>query len=314
MRMLSMQPILPFVLATALVAGGCRTDANDREETPDAAGFVMDDLGRAVPVDSPAERVVSLLPSMTELVLALGASERLLARTRHDRDPRVEALPSLGDGMNPSLEALGRLRPDLVIAWADGGDRAVVERLEALGIQVYAAKSQTVEEILRHTDHIGRLLGLEDRADSLRGAMEEGLSEVSIRVADVEPVSVLYVVWHDPPVTTGSGTYLDALITAAGGRNAFADAGGGWPRVSVEEIVRRDPDVIIAGGAHDGTQPEPSWLHELPGWRSLRAVEEGGILVVDADLFNRPGPRVVEAARTLAAFLHPERFPEEQDR
>ncbi len=113
---------------------------------------------------------------------------------------------------------------------------------------------------------------------------------------------MLYVVWHDPPRTTGPGTFIDELITIAGGANVFADVGAPWPAVSLEEVVRRDPDyIVIPRGTGHSVQPE--WLDDLPGWRDLTAVREQRVVTVDSDLFNRPGPRVVEAARTLGQAL-----------
>ncbi len=322
---------LALALAVISAASGCGPGSEDSRSGPegrDRAGTdpareaaeaepsghatVLDDLGRTVQVEPEARRVVSLLPSATELVLALGVENRLLARTRHDRDPRIQDLPDLGGGMNPNLESVGRLAPDLVIAWADAGDGRLVARLKDLGIRTYAAESESVEDVLRHTERLGHLLGVEARADSLKEALERGLQEVAATTADASPPSVFYVVWHDPPVTTGRGTYLDSLITVAGGRNVFGDVGSGWPQVSLEEAVRRNPDAVVAAGTHDGTEPEPDWLRDRSGWREMEAVRAGRVLVVDPDLFNRPGPRMVEAARALAAFLHPERLPQER--
>ncbi|NIP56918.1 MAG: ABC transporter substrate-binding protein [Gemmatimonadetes bacterium] len=264
-------------------------------------------------LDGPPSRVVSLLPSLTELVLALGEGERLVARTRYDRDPRVRDLPSVGGGLRPNLETIGRLLPDLVLTWADEGDDRLVDRLEALHIPVYSADSQTLIDIRRHTKNLGRMLDVEKRADRLLDSIDQGLAQIRSRVDGVERPTVFYVVWLDPPTTAGPKTYLDSLISIAGGTNAFFDAPARWPQVSLEEVLRRDPDVVVLATRHDGSPAESTWIHERSGWRSLTAVRRDRVLVVDADLFNRPGPRVVEAARTLAKFLHPERFQDEAD-
>lgn len=290
---------------------GCGPEPGSGE----AAGTgVLDDSGREVALDETPRRVVSLLPSLTEIVLALGREETLVARTRYDRDPRVRDLPSVGGGLRPNLETIGRLRPDLVLAWSDEGDARLADRLRALEIPLYAADAQTLADVRRHATNLGRLLGAEREADRLLDSIHRGLARLRARTEGAERPSVFYVVWPDPPTTAGPGTYLDSLISVAGGANAFADAPARWPQVSLEEVLRRDPDVVVLASRHDGSAVDTLRLRERPGWRSLSAVRRGRVLVVDADLFNRPGPRVVEAARTLAEFLHPDRLPSEARR
>lgn len=304
---MSFRTLLLAFLGSTLLGAGCGPEAAEDS----GAGAAVDDAGRRVALDAPPRRVISLLPSMTEIVLALGEQERLVARTRYDRDPRVRDLPSVGGGLRPNLETIGRLRPDLVLTWADEGDDRLVDRLEALDIPVYAADSQTLADVRRHTRNLGRILDAEERAGRLLDSIGRGLAKVRDRIDGAERPSVFYVVWPDPPTTPGPKTYLDSLISIAGGTNAFSDAPARWPQVSLEEVLRRDPDVVVLATRHDGEPAETDWIHERSGWRSLTAVRSDRILAVDADLFNRPGPRVVEAARTLARFLHPGRFEDE---
>lgn len=254
----------------------------------------------------PPRRIISLIPSATETLLALGAADRLVARTDYDTQPRLAHLPSVGRGLTPSLEELTVLDPDLVVAWPDNLSRSVEERLGDLGIQLYTPEAQSLEDVYRTTRDLGRLLDLEERADSLIASIRRQLDAVESAVAGLDRPTVFYMVWHEPPSTAGPGTYIHQLIEIAGGANAFADAPGLWPQVSLEELVRRDPDVIIVPHG-EGVPLEAAELGERVGWRKLRAVRRGDVVTVDAFLFNRPGPRVGLAARRLAAILHPER-------
>ena len=254
------------------------------------------------------QRIVSLIPSATETIMALGAGDRLVARTDYDTDPALAHLPSVGGGLTPSLEYLATLRPDLVVAWPDNMSRSISTRLADLGVELYMPQAQSLADIYRTTNDLGRLLGLEMRADSLNRSIRQGLEELRAAVAGRQRPSAFYVVWHEPPTTAGSGTYIDELLEIVGARNLFADAPALWPQLSLEEIVRRQPDVLIFPRG-EGQMPELEQLRTTVGWRELRAVQDGEVIEVDAFLFNRPGPRVVEAARQLAIILHPEAFP-----
>lgn len=257
--------------------------------------------------DSTPQRIVSLIPSATETIVALGAIDRLVARSEFDVDPALAHLPSVGEGLTPSLEQLTALRPDLVVAWPDNPSRSVIGRLEEFGVRVYSPEVQTLADVRRTSRELGAMLGLEDAADSLVAAMDAGLDDVRNAVAGLEQPNVFYVVWYDPPTTTGSGTYVNELIEIAGGHNVFADAPGLWPQVSMEEIIRRQPDIVLLSHTED-TPVDMEQLSETVGWRELRAIREGSVVTVDANLYNRPGPRVAEAARRLARVLHPEAF------
>ena len=283
--------LLPLFLASCLPAS-----------TPGAGAIaVTDDAGHTVTLAAPARRVFSVLPSMTESV-ALLDPDVLVARTRFDRDPELAHLPSLGGTIQPNLEALAGLRPDLVITWVDAAQRSIGDRVAALGIPVYRANVQTIGDVRSHLYRLGTLLGRMERATAAVDSLDRALAEVAAAVRGRERVDVYYSVWHDPPQTAGPGSFIDELIERAGGRNVFGDAGRSWPQVSLEAIVRRDPDALVIG-RHAPDAAGAPWL-EGPGWRELRAVRTGRYLLVDGDLFNRPGPRVAEAARRMARFLH----------
>lgn len=268
---------------------------------------------QVVEADTPPQRIISLIPSATETIIALGASERLVARTDFDTDPALSHLPSVGEGLTPSLEQLTVLKPDLVVAWPDNASRSVIGRLEEFGVRVYSPRVERLADLRRATRELEDILGLENVADSLIASIDAQLRAVQAAVEGRQRRSVFYVVWYEPPTTTGSGTYIDELIGIAGGRNVFEDAPGLWPQVSMEEVVRRQPDIVlISQTEHSPIDVER--LSEAVGWRELRAVSEGRVVHVNADLYNRPGPRVAEAARRLARLLHQDAFQDKTDR
>lgn len=269
--------------------------------------MVEDADGRRLSLPSPPSRIVSLVPSMTEMVVALGGAERIVGRTRYDRHPEVLHALALGGGLDPNLETLLQLSPDLVLATPTEDLRPTVERLEALGIPVHRGRTVSLDDHRRLTLDLGTLLG----GDAPRAArafvdsLDLGLAALEASHAGRPAPTVFYLVWNDPPMTVGPGSYLHDLIQAAGGDNVFGDASAAWPQVGLEEILHRDPDWVVIPGAEGGDPARLEWIRAAPGWRELRAVRDGRVAVVEADLFNRPGPRVLEAARTLAGHLHP---------
>jgi iron complex transport system substrate-binding protein len=282
-----------------LLALACAGDAV--EDQPD----LVDDLGQAHALGSPPTRIVSLIPSMTELVMTLGATDRLVGRTDFDDDARLAALPSVGGGLDPSLEALVALEPDLVIAWP-GGDQALATHLGNMGIPMYAAEIQSLGDLRRHTDQLGHLLDTRGAAHTFLRGLDSSLAQLDSATSGIDRPTTLYVVWHDPPMTAGPGTFLDEVMTLAGGRNVFGDAAIDWPQISMEEILARDPDALILPVKDVRDTTTIAWVYQTVGWKDLRAVREGRLLLVDTDLFNRPGPGVVQAANQLARLLHPQ--------
>lgn len=263
---------------------------------------VTDGTGRAVRVTRPARRVVSMLPSVTEWIIAMGGADRLVARTDYDDHPAVAALPSVGGGLNPSVEWLAARHPDLVVAWPDAPSRSLVARLEVLGIPAYTAPSETIEEGLRTARDLGRILGLEAASAEAVAEVRAGLEAVSAAVTGRGRRSVLFLIGLDPLMAAGPGTFVDQLLESAGGDNVLADLDVLWPRLSLEEVLRRTPDVVVV--ASSGDRRPLHALRDRPGWRDLPAVQMGRVYAVDPDRVNRPGPSMDEAAARLARLIH----------
>lgn len=283
------------LLATGLLACDARPD---RES---AAGSTV----TTVPLT--ATRVVSLVPSLAELMVTIGAGDLIVARTDYDTHPAVVPLPSVGGGLDPSLEALVQLEVDVVLMPEGQEMPALAARLGDLGISAVGFRTETVADLYDSIDRLGALVGRPDEAQALARDIATGLAEVEARVSDRPAVSVMYVIWSDPPMTTAGGSYIDELITIAGGRNVFADAPTRWPSVGYESIVRRNPSVLVwpRGATSDLTLDV---IREMPGWRDLEAVQSGRVVFVDSDRFNRPGSDLALAAADLARAFHPDAF------
>jgi iron complex transport system substrate-binding protein len=294
--------------AAALLAacGGDRGDGARASAAPaDSSVTLLDDAGRTITLPRPARRIVALVPSVTETVVALGAADRLAGRTDFDHGPAVDSLPSIGGGLDPSVETLVALRPDLVLGWETSGRPELRDRLTALGIPVFSIKTEDTTDVFRAIRNVGRLTGRTRAADSLAASLRRELEEVRASVAGAARPSVFYMAWNDPPLTAGPKTFISQVIEIAGGRNVFADATALWPTVSIEEIVRRQPDFVVVPVGEEGSGKVDE-LKQSTGWRELRALQQGRGVRVPADVVNQPGPNLAEAARAMRDAIHPE--------
>jgi iron complex transport system substrate-binding protein len=301
------QGVCASFLAVVSGATSC-ADAPAPAHTAGALIEVIDDAGRTVRLQEPATRVISLIPAQTEVVASLAGVQRLLARTRWDTDPRLSHLPSLGDALTPSIEWIVAQQPDLVVAWTDGDARTTVQRLSEAGIPVYSSRVESLDEIDAMIVRLGVLLGRKSAADSLVALIDAQLDSTRAAVAGRTRPSVLYLIDEDPAMAAGERTFVGELVEVAGGQNVFADLPQFYPQISVEEILRRDPDIIIRPTTRPGTTRLAA-LRAKPGWRELRAVRAGRVHEIDVDLYNRPGITVGRAARGLAHIIHPAAFP-----
>lgn len=282
-------------LSVIVCLASCGAEGNDAKaevaESPPPAG----------------PRVVSLVPSLNELVIALGAGEHLAAKTDFDTHERVDELPSIGGGLDPSIEQIVALDIDVVLMTQGRDTPVLAERLREFSVEVIELPTQSINDVYGSIARLGELFDMKPEAEALSASVAAELDEIRARVAELPPVPVMYVVWSDPPMTTGGGTFIDEVIQIAGGRNVFDDSVIGWPTVGYESIVARGPDVVIWPQG-EITIDNVDVLKTTPGWRDVQAVQAGRIVLVDGNLFNRPGPSVIVAARHLAEALHPEAF------
>lgn len=243
--------------------------------------------GRRVELPGPATRVISLVPSATQTLAALGARDLVVARTDHDTVSWAQALPSVGGGLQPSLEAIVAARPDLVIRFAGPQDTRTPAALDQLGIRHVGIRPDRIADALATIRLLGEATGRAAAAEALVRDIEASLDSVRASATGRPPVRVAYVLGGDPPWVAGPGTYIQELLELAGGENAFADLGSLYAAVSVEEFLARRIDLILT--------PEAGSL-------DARVAESARVAAV-GDLLEFPGPGVAEAARTVAALL-----------
>ncbi len=261
---------------------------------------LTDDWGRSVALAAPARRIVSLAPATTELAFALGLGGRLVGRTTWcDWPPAARAVPDVGNGIGPNVEAVAARRPDLVLLYASEANRPALGRFAALGIPVLVLKLDRAADVRRAALLVCRAAGDSAAGDSRVARFDAALARAT-RPAGPRPVKVYVDAESNPPITVGRGSYLSEIIAAAGGRNVFDDIPAGSGPVSLEAVVQRDPDVVIVLGTDTTADPG---LAARPAWRAVRAVREGKVLVLDGRLYGRPSPRMPEAVRGLATKL-----------
>jgi iron complex transport system substrate-binding protein len=259
---------------------------------------VVDDAGDTVRLASPAKRVVSLIPASTELLFAIGADSLVVGRTSYcDYPPRAKSVPNLGDGIKPNLEAVLAQRPDLVVLYNSGQNAAVAGRLRELGVPSLRINTDALSSVSRVARMLGDLTGHRQSADSVAAVFDTALAAATQPPAANRP-KVLLLVWEQPPMTIGRGSFLSELVERAGGENLFADVSASSGIVSVEAVAARNPDLIFS------TTEGPIAFASRPEWQVVRAVRERRFLRVVGSEFNRPSPRAPAAIRELAARFY----------
>lgn len=244
----------------------------------------------------PSQRIVSLLPSFTEILFAIGAGDRVVGRTQWcDYPPAALAVPSVGEGLPPNIEAVAARRPDLVVLYKAGANVTAANQLGRIGVRTVLIDLNRLEDLGPAARTLGRLTGREEQAESLAAAMDS----LAARPPPSATTSLAFVVWDNPPIVIGHGSYLDQLAAQAGARNVFADIIAPSAQVSLETIVARDPD-WIAVLSDSGAMPAFAKRRE---WRAVRAVREGHFLLLKGSLFGRPGPRSGDAITQFRQLL-----------
>ncbi len=275
---------------------------------------IVDGLDREVTLAEPAQKIVSLAPSNTEILFAIGAGEQVIGRDEFSDYPSQAAdLPSVGGGFGDyNLEAIVDLEPDLVLA-AEINTPELVKALDDLGLTVFLLSNpisidEMFENLLTVAELTAHIPEAEDLVDSLRSRVFK--VESVIEAAEDQPTVFYELDATDPsaPWTAGSGTFIDTLITMAGGENIASDMEGQYLQFSIEELLIRDPQVIILGDAAYGITPES--LLDRTGWSNISAVVNDRIYTFDDNLVSRPGPRLVDGLEQLASSLHPELYPD----
>jgi len=290
-RVVEMKPLGALVLALLLSTGAI------------SARVVADQTGRRVNLpDHPLHRLVSIAPSITETLYALGLGERLVGDTDYcDYPPPARALPHVGAMLNPNLEKIVALKPDLVLGTDEANRRETADQLERLGIPLYGVTAHTVEGTIQSVEDLGRVLDWEQPTQKLVAGLRARVAAVEKEVQGQPRPKVLFVVWYRPLITAGSQTFISNVIQRAGGVSISDNVKGEWPHMGLEEVLKRAPDVILFPQT-DAFAPGLDEFQKLPGWRDLAAVRNHRLYFV-AETIMRPSPRLIDALEEVARIL-----------
>ena len=287
--------VLIAIIAPALAPACGRPD---RASVTAPAVTGVDDFGDTLRLAARPARIVSLNPVITEALFAIGAGARVTGRTHWDTYPEAaRAVPDLGNGMQPNVEAVLATKPDLVVLYASNGNRAAAAAFRRAGVPTLALHTDVRADLWKALEWLGRVTGDSAQARATIDSVKASLDAVEKAARTDAPPTVFWNVWDQPVITIGGGSYLDELVRTAGARNVFGDIAQPSPQVTLESVAQRNPDFILAG------PNSAARLRTDARWRSVAAVRNGRVLVVDTTLVGRPGVRMGEAARHLQVLI-----------
>lgn len=274
---------------------------------------ITDDLGVTVTIDKYPERIVSLSPANTEILFALGLGDRIVGVTEYCTYPEAAlSKDKIGGFSTINTEKIAVLNPDLLVA-ADGNSEETIAHLRELGYTIITVNADTIDTTLADIRLIGKAAGVESAAEELVSSMKDDLAEIAEKTKGAEKPTILHCMWTDPLWVSGSGTFQDEMISAAGGVNAAA-AEGGWVALTMEKFLTMNPDIIVVDsgdGMGVGTDDAlKNFFLKDSRMQSLSAVQNERVYVVNADIIDRGGPRIVEGVEALAEIAHPDIFGE----
>lgn len=272
---------------------------------------VKDDLGRDVRLAQAAQRVVSLAPHNTENLFTAGAGEQIVGTVDHSDFPEQALdIPRVGNYKQVNIEAVLGLKPDLIVAWASGNTDESVQRLIDLGIPVFFSEPLTFAQIISNIERLARLTGrLEDAAPHL-ASMRRTYLELQTEYAAKNPLKVFYQVWDHPLITLNGDHSVSHAFALCGGVNVFADEPTIAPRINIEGVISKNPQLILLAG-HNETQ-SAGWIDSWSKWPSIDAVSTGQVKHIDGDVINRPTQRFFEGTRQICELIEVARQANEQ--
>lgn len=283
-----------LVLATILTA------CQHRESKAVQSGELRDDFGTRIAIGNLPARIVSLNPTTTEILFAIGAGKRLVGRSQYDTFPdSAKLVPSLGPALRPSVEAIIDAKPDLVILYASEDNRPVFDRLRQANIPTVAFKLDSIEQFRRDTRLLGRLVGDTTSAKIVVDSVSATLDRVRRATSSLPRPTVFLPTWYKPIIAIAGGSFMSELLDIAGGKNIYASAPTPALTVTLEDVVARNPDLVIVGAQSDST------IEKSAAWKTIPAVRDNHVKVVDFDLVSRPSVQLGAAAVSLANLLHP---------
>lgn len=263
--------------------------------------IVTDDAGNKVTLLQPAKRIISLAPHVTELLYAAGAGDRLVGVVEHsDYPPAAKKLPRVGSYNALDLERIVALRPDLLVMWQSGTLQSPVQKLRKMGIPVYASEPRKLEDIARNLRQLGILAGTEKTARAASNQFLNTLKKLRTRYRTKKPVWVFYQIWNRPLMTINGKHMISQIIELCGGRNIFSGLSALAPKISLEAVLAKNPQVIVGGSV---AKANPNWKKDWNKWPQLSAVKNQDIFYVNPDHLQRHTPRILQGAEALCRKL-----------
>lgn len=270
---------------------------------------IEDSFGNKVTIEEEPTKIVSLAPNNTEVLFALGLGDKVIGVTSYcDYPEEAKTKEIVGDFSGNNLEKIVELAPDLVLIYGDGNE-ADNKILKDAGIKILGFMPETIDAVMNDIEIVGKATGKDKEAAKLIDAMNNKKEEILNKVKGQESVKVFYEIWHDPLMAAGKGSYIDELITLAGGENIAEDAEGAYPQYDLEQLVERNPQVYLT--SLDTEDKTIESIKSRPGYENISAITNDRIYIFEgneSNIMSRPGPRIVEALELVAKSIHPELF------
>ncbi|MBB6519776.1 cobalamin-binding protein [Pseudoteredinibacter isoporae] len=287
-----MKKTVPVVLLWVLLACAFTANAGNNVDTAHQANVEL--------AEKPAKRIVALAPHLVEIAYAVGVGDKLVAAVSYSDFPEAaKNIPRVGNFATINVEAIARLQPDLILAWGSGNPAKSLRKLEDLGFRVYRSEPKSLSDIAKLMNDVARISGHREGLSAAK-QYQQKLNKLRQRYQSQSPVTVFYQVWNQPLQTLSDQSIVSDVIKLCGGKNVFGDAPAVAPKVSVETVLRRDPEVIVASGT-DASRPK--WLDDWKAWPNLQAVKKDQLYFVPPDLIQRHTPRLLQGAEILCKQL-----------
>ena len=310
--------LVTFFLLAVLLAGCGQSSENGSTGGSSGAGggttvaaafpvTIKDSLGRTVEIKEEPERIGSMVPSVTETIFAVGAGNRVVGvSTADDYPQQVESIEKIGDYQQVNAEKIASLNTDLLFLSFDSTTKEQAKDLEKkTGAKVLIINPTTVDEAIKSIGTVGKAVGNTEKAQVVEERLQSELNQIQSKVNGLPEPTLFYEVGYDPLFTVGPGSFINDAIKIAGGKNVAADAQQAYPQYPVEKLLQDDPEYYLAGKSSGATVES---IESRQPYSSLRAVQQNKVFVINDDLVNRPGPRIVEGVREIAETIHPEAF------
>jgi len=261
---------------------------------------VVDDGGEAFEFSQPVQRIISLAPHATELLFAAGATDQIVGTVSYSDYPEAaKKVPLIGSYNQIDIERIMFKKPDLIVAWSGGNSIEQIKKLKSLGLNVFISEPKVFEDVAKNIRSMGKLMATEKIADRVASNFLVELEQLKKDYPAAKPVRVFYQVWNEPLMTISDGHLISQVIAFCSGENIFGDLDIIAPRVSVEAVIEKNPDVIVAGMTKD----RALWLKQWNKWTIIKAVKNQHVYAIDASLVIRQTPRILQGTRKMCEYL-----------